>query len=591
MRIPVLMALFSALTLPAGLPAQQNPAPATNANTLHADAKLVVVDVVVTDHGHRPIHDLKQRDFSIFEGGKPQPITSFEEHRPLDAAKAAKLPALPPMPAGTFSNYSPTPINSALNVLLLDTLNTAKVDQSFMRGQILKYLQNARPGANTAIFGLSTKLVMLQGFTTDPGLLKAVVSKQSGKSSPLLDDPVNGGLHKTAAEESAAMGLTLSPDELQQLQTFLDASNSVTDTARAQDTLHAMNLLAHYLSAIPGRKNLIWFSGGFPLSIAPDATNPTSDPFIGMANADQEYRETLRLFATSQVAVYPVDARGLMIGTGSVVKDMALADPHFTMLQMAEDTGGHAFINTNGLAEAVDSAIEDGSSYYTLAYRPTNMAETGRFRKTEVKLEQKGYLLAYRHGYYEDEPHRARPTESIAAASDPSLSLMTRAMMHGTPASSEILFKARVLPAAAAAEGQRRSIVAEGLLRRYAVDFAVLPSDIAYTTTPDGLRHFDLEIMTLAHRPDGSVANRAANVLKGSVTPAQFAALQKYGFPYHQEINVPIKGDYTLRLGVFDRNGNRVGAIELPVSSVKSLQPAVNMGTSSAPASAHEPTK
>ena len=56
------------------------------------------------------------------------------------------------------------------------------------------------------------------------------------------------------------------------------------------------------------------------------------------------------------------------------------AQEHETMQAMAEDTGGHAFINTNNLSEAVQKAIEIGSNYYTLTYSPMNRQWDGRFR-------------------------------------------------------------------------------------------------------------------------------------------------------------------------------------------------------------------
>jgi VWFA-related protein len=574
--------LLTALLRPTLLLAQQPSAPPPSAPppsaplTLHANARLVVIDVVVTGHDHHPIHHLQQQDFTILENHQPQAIKSFEEHTPLTAAK---LPPLPPMPPGTFSNYTPTPPNSALNILLIDTLNTGWTSQIFLRTHVLKYLANAQPGANIAIFGLSTHLEMLQGFTADPELLKAAALKLTGKASPLLEDPVNGGVHKTAAEDKAETGASELPTGL--LQTFLDVQNSVTDTARARDTLDAMNLLAHYLSAFPGRKNLIWVSGGFPLNVSPDATNPTMDPFVGIASSEQEYRDTIRLFANSQIAVYPIDARGLSIGSRSVRKDMELADPHLTMMQMAYDTGGRAFLNNNALGEAVNTAVEDGSSYYTIAYRPSDPSENGKFRKTEVKLARQGYLLEYRHGYYEDEKPSANPANLASSPANQARPLVIRAMIHGAPASSEILFKARVLPTVPTPQAQHRALAPAGSLGRYAVDFAVLPSDFSYTTTPDGIRHFNIEFITIAYRPDGSIANRAATGLRGSLTPAQYAALQQNGFPCHQEIDVPVKASISLRLGVHDRLADRIGTIELPLAGVQNLPPATTVETSS----------
>jgi VWFA-related protein len=560
--------------------------PPPGATILKTGAQLVIVDVVVTDSNHRPVHGLKKQNFTLLEANNPQTLKSFEEHQPLSAAAAAKLPQLPPAPPGTFTNYNPAPANSAVNILLLDTLNTPTQSQTFVRRQLLQYLNNARPGVNVAIFGLSTRLVMLQGFTTNPELLKAAVLRQSNKSSPLLDKPATGGPPETAAELDAAMGTEFSADQLKSLQAFMDFGESVEDTNRTKLTLDALNQLAHFLSAIPGRKNLIWFSGGFPLSVAPDSTNPTDDRFIGMADLEQEYRETSRLFTTSQVAVYPVDARGLMLSAGSVVKDMQVADSHFTMLQMAYETGGHAFFNTNGLADAVADAIDDGSSFYTLAYSPSGSKQNGEFHKITVKLDQKGYQLEYRRGYFADVPtstHNRLQLTSLATLTPAHDSgLVYRAMAHGVPASTDILFKARVLPSTSTTEDTpaARNIAttsgpaaARGPFRLYSVDFAVLPSDISYTVTPDGARHFHIEFLSLVYSPDGLIVTRAKNALNASFTPAQFDRLRQNGFPFHQEISVPVKGDYTLRLGIQDLSANRIGTTELSIATVKNLPP------------------
>ncbi len=82
---------------------------------------------------------------------------------------------------------------------------------------------------------------------------------------------------------------------------------------RARYTLDAHNLLARDLSNLPGRKNLIWFSGSFPISILPDPS--LKDPFAVMASSEDEFKETVDLLVLSQVAVYPIDARGLMVGS------------------------------------------------------------------------------------------------------------------------------------------------------------------------------------------------------------------------------------------------------------------------------------
>ncbi len=132
-------------------------------------------------------------------------------------------------------------------------------------------------------------------------------------------------------------------------------------------TLDALNQLARYMSNLPGRKNLIWFSGSFPIDIMPDAD--LQNPFAVVASAEGEFRETVDLLSRSQVAVYPIDARGLMVApmldasqNGSTMnrKPNGFANANVkwfqntsseqgTMHSMAEATGGKSFTNTNGL--------------------------------------------------------------------------------------------------------------------------------------------------------------------------------------------------------------------------------------------------
>ncbi|HEY6412127.1 MAG TPA: VWA domain-containing protein, partial [Edaphobacter sp.] len=379
----LLLPLALCLVAPAQTPTPQ-PIP-----TIKAHTQLVIIDVVVTDSHQNPVHNLKATDFRLLENKDPQQIKAFEEHTALSDTKPRPIP---PMPPGTFTNWTPTPPNSSVNILLLDTLNTPLQDQSFVHDQLKQYLKSSKPGARIAIFGLTTHLNLLQGFTSDPELLKTAINQKNPQVSPLLDDPVGGGtgiqsLSDTVSSFGDAPDIA---DILSNLQRFDAEQQSFQFQLRARYTLDALNQLARYLTGIPGRKNLIWFSGSFPINILPDGD--LQDPFAAALGFEDEFRETTNLLTLNQVAVYPVDARGLMVSpaftaarSGSQYgrspsafgKDDAkffqqTAAEHATMLQMAQQTGGKAFINTNGLSQAVASAINAGSNYYTIAYSPTN---------------------------------------------------------------------------------------------------------------------------------------------------------------------------------------------------------------------------
>jgi VWFA-related protein len=588
----LLLPLALCLAAPAQSPSPQ-PVP-----TLKAHTQLVIVDVVVTDAHQNPVHNLKAADFALLENKELQQIKAFEEHTALSDTKPQPLP---PMPPGIFTNWTPTPPNSAVNILLLDTLNTPLQDQSFVHDQLKQYLKSSKPGARIAIFGLTTHLNLLQGFTSDPELLKTAINQKSLRTSPLLDDPVGGGdglqsLSDTVSSFGNAPDIS---DILANLKQFDAEQQSFQFQLRARYTLDALNQLARYLTGIPGRKNLIWFSGSFPIDILPDGD--LQDPFAAAAGFEDEFRETTNLLTLNQVAVYPVDARGLMVSpsfsaanSGSQYgrspsafgKDdtkffQQTAAEHATMLQMAQQTGGKAFINTNGLSQAVASAIDAGSNYYTIAYSPTNTKWNGSFRKIQVNLQQQGYTLSYRRGYYADDPNG--PTKHVGATEttpttkpvDP----MHAAMMRGGPDPTQIILKVRVLPTSIAAEDKpaegnilNSNLKVQGPFRRYDIDYAA-DSRAAITQTSDGIYHLDVRFLAYVYDQDGNLINYADNSAQANFSSATYTELLKHGLPYHQEISVPVKGQYYLRVGIHDLTGNRVGALELPIASIKNLAP------------------
>src|ERR1700730_1259499 len=152
--------------------------PQSGVATLRAGTQLVVVDVVVTDKNQKPVHGLKASDFTLTEENVLQVVKHFEEHVALTPADATKFPALPKFPPGVFTNYTPEPVNGAVNLLLLDALNTPVRDQAYVRQQLIAYLNSTPPGTRIAIFGLTSQLTILQSFTSDPALLKAVAARK-----------------------------------------------------------------------------------------------------------------------------------------------------------------------------------------------------------------------------------------------------------------------------------------------------------------------------------------------------------------------------------------------------------------------------
>ena len=589
--------------------------------TIRTYSNLVVVDVVVTDGQGNPVHGLSKDAFALTENGKPQTFRHFEEH---SAAPVAETKVLPPprMPPGLFSNRTPAVANGPVNVLLLDYLNTPVSAQPYARKQLLDYLDHAAPGTRIAIFGLTTQLSMLQGFTSDMAVLKGALDPKKGGAaqvSQLLVNPVTGGsTADTSLSDSLLNSGATSTDITQEMVdavTRFEAMQSSFQTEmRVQYTLNGIDSLARYLVGIPGRKNVIWFSGSFPLDVEPNPDE--ADPNDSVARFDEMVRETDNLLTRAQIAVYPVDARGLQTDpsqnfyneatnpsiSGSSGQDAATgnmqflqqtAQEHLTMDAMAEDTGGQAFFNTSGLTQAVQKAIDNGSNYYTLTYSPTNTVWDSKFRAIKVKVDQPGVKLNYRNGYYAVDPNdRNKLYAQGAAAIQTQPTTMVTAMMHGGPDPAEILFKVRIRPASTPPDdtvlksnqaNPDPKVKVEGPFKSYGVDLVPDPHAVSCRQEPNGNRHCQLEVWTFVYNSDGQKLITASNRLRTMLTPADYQQLLTGGMAFHQEISVPVKGQYFIRTAIHDMVSDRVGAVEIPVSAVAHLTPLKTLASTSEP--------
>ena len=612
MKSILLLAALSASAFPQAAP-QPATSPATPAQspltTLHARGRVVLVDVVVTGAHDQPVRNLKKSDFTVLEDGKPQTILAFESH--LTGQAPPPAPAMPKLEPGVFTNYTPIPPGPALNILLLDALNTPLNAQPYLRTQVLAYLKTARPGVALAIFGLNgPHLTLLQGFTADPELLRNAIDKKGrAKSSPLMNNPLEGdnaGQQTNSDTLAEALGNAPGAAEAVANLAQFDAQVSALQLdMRVRYTLDALGQIARYLGTLPGRKNLIWFSGSFPLGTLPDGD--LQNPFDVVSNFESQLRDTATALTHGQVAVYPVDARGLMTspvfsasnpgsfnprnpGKSGVDNNRWLAQTsaeHATMYQLAEQTGGKAFVNTNGLRQAVEQAIDIGNNYYTIAYTPTNTKDNGDFRKIKIQLDLPGYNLSYRRGYYALKPPAkpAGPTtptapNAPAPPSDPSLPLhpsMHSAMERGAPTPSQILMKVRVQPNSpvepAVAPGNQPDPALKGPFTRYSISYAVAPGDILFNTAPDQHRRASIEFVALVYDANGQLFNASIKPIHTNFPPDAFAQMLRTGLQYQQEISVPTRGEYFLRIGIHDLLADHVGALEVPVDTVRRLTP------------------
>jgi len=581
-------------TSPAQSAPSQNPQDnSTPPPTVKAKVREVLVDVVVTDSKGDPIPGLKHGDFQIFEDGKPQSLRMFVEHKGVPPTPFK----LPPMPPHVYTNFPVTQFADSVNIVLLDALNTPSSDQSYVHSQMLKYLQTIPPGTRVAIFTLASQLRMLQGVTTDSSrLLASINSAKAGPhTSPLRPSSAesDGNQSRVDFMTSESMAPPRAPNQIPAqytadptgaTQQFLSDTAVFLTEARVGLTLDALQQLARYLSGIPGRKNVIWFSGSFPAGIVPDSDLP--DPFSGARNFQDEIRKTTDLLTTAHVALYPVAAEGLASDTAFQVDNrqigqkrisvaaqdtmrqsrsaaLELSSAHASMEQLAKDTGGQAFYNSNGLNDALTRVVNHGSHYYSLAYSPIDTNMDGKYRRIQVKLVRAKGTLAYRRGYYADDVATMLASGSKQNP-DPLLPLMGRNL----PDYSQILYKILVQPTSPqpVAEAPRAGTNSEmkGPFTRYGVDFAVTPDDLRLEKSSDEIRHGEIEIMLVAYDSEGKPLNLVFAKNEIRIQPKDYPNVLKGGLQIHKEIDVP-PGDTFLRTGVYDLKSGEAGTLGVPL--------------------------
>jgi len=395
MRLVTVVALLAAAALTAQMPDM----------VIRTTTRLVQVNVIVTQHG-TAVPGLKKEDFEVFDNGKRQEIRQFSED-----TRAILPAAAEPLPPSTFTNQleqrSGTP--AAVTAILLDGVNTRFSDQTYARAQVVEFLRQIQPQDRVAIYTLDSRgLRVLHDYTTDSSDLLARLAKYQGDIAPDVTgasdviDPLGGWMNGSGGGGHSAGS---------SLERHFYLNNRIIQTLRA------IEFIAQNLAPLPGRKNLIWVSSAFPLQVGyvnmSNNVRAISNAGVGRRNPqiapsgpprDQQswtsdVDRTIRALNDANLAIYPVDARGL-VASASARTSNRLYQSQATMEELAGRTGGRAFINRNDIGTAIRTAVEDSSVTYTLGFYPENDKFNNSFHNLKVKLvDLPHYELRYRKGY------------------------------------------------------------------------------------------------------------------------------------------------------------------------------------------------
>ena len=527
----------------------------------------VLVPVVVTDKDGNPVIGLKKADFRIEENGKDQAIASVDEIVPI-AGNLAKAPVENPNVASNelaIEDRAPR----RLIIIAIDMVNTPFFDQSRARQQVISYLaQTLQEDCLYQVVSIENDgLRVLHDYTQSSAELITTLKKVRSHFTAMdrldpalqtsfgakLDGPIGSGTPGATAVGPTELAYPLDPKV--DFEEFALAERASTERPYAQQvaaaaagsTLTAFQQIAQRSSGIPGRKSLVWITGGFPFSLDPGTASISNGiPFDVYQHAMQELSDQM-------IAVYPVDARGLL--TDNVDASVRLtrsmnANPQYmladasnrqgdileTMHLMADLTGGRAFVNTNDTTGAVAVAAKDGSRYYLLSYPLDKSNRHAGWRKLTVKAGS--YHVRARKGFY-----LTQTTIDPLASSrfDVDAALRSPLDYTGVPL--------RVLLNPAATSDDKKKV---------AFSTVVLPGGI--TVESEENNHIFLDISYAVLTSEGNSVVKENKSYNANLTPEQLRQLQEHGMGFGNAVELA-PGAYKLRVVVRDNLNGHVGSV------------------------------
>ncbi|MFC5863832.1 VWA domain-containing protein [Acidicapsa dinghuensis] len=517
-------------------------------STIRTTTHLVQFGMIVRDR-NGAVRNLTKDDFVVKDRGKIQPINVFSVDVSGTTAQSAQ-----PLPPNTYSDIAGygTEKPRSVTIVLLDNLNAlfGAAPEPYERTprwleehaltnakqHLMEFLRTMDPSDRIAIYGLTDRLRVLCDFTCNRDQLLAVVGKYDASAMTARGAVEPGSVHvpEMLDPDSAHLGAPIA-EAGQELAGFKNQD-------RAQLTMEAIAAITEHVADIPGRKNLLWLTSNLP--------------FSGEAIA--------RVLARGNVVAYPLDARGLLPRSPVVTMEDANEDDYAmgrvgglmgadsgptgigTMQEMAADTGGHAFVNTNDLTSAIRSAIEDSAVTYTLGFYLPESDVDGKFHKIAVQVKQAGLSVTAPRGYFADKDTDATESETrsafIAAIRSP--------------------LDAAALPLVVRMERQDKAA-------QNSVEIVGSVGLKSVQVHQEGsFRKGTLDIYTIEQDATGKVLHQGNERLNLKLTEQQYISYLQSGILFHQVLQ-PQQDTKVLRVLVQDHGSARVGSVIIPFAHVK----------------------
>jgi VWFA-related protein len=465
----------------AGLPAQ-NPPEAPPPAVFQTGIQLVQVRVIAEDKDGKPVTDLRPEEFQLLDNRTPQEIRLFlnETERPTSAP--------PPLPPGTFTNRSTSArgAHSGYSVIVLDTLLTLLADEN--------------QGGSGTIWAIQKALGALHS----------------------LPDGENVAIYATGYKLWVVREFTQDRVSLEQtLRKWKPAQDVIPDIDKPAVLRQEIEQVAGHIGSIPGRKNLIWIAYRFPV---------TPPVLQKLKNAD--------------VAVYPVDAHGSVIGLKSE-KELA----NSPLIALAKATGGVAYFDRDDIDVIVREAIEDGRSNYTLGFYPSGEDSVPRAHQVSIRTTRPGVTLRYRNSFQSEPPHKPGPAKVVD---------LVQAMYAPTDALA-IPIQASAKRTLGPANQQQLNF--DTILDVTSLDLA--PTQDRWTGS--------LEIVAEFMAADGTIVGdrpALAQTVNLNLSQPTYASVIQRGLSYGRELKIPAKA-VEFKLLIANMAAGKIGTVTIPLNEVE----------------------
>jgi VWFA-related protein len=477
--------IFVSLTAQAE-PVAQNPPDAPPPATFQTGVQLVQLRVVAEDKDGKPVTDLRQEEFLLLDNGVSQDIRLFLN----ESERVSSAP--PPLPPGTFTNrgLSRPGEHSGYSVIVLDTLLTLLADEN--------------QGGSGAIWAIQKAV-------------KALHSLPPGE---------NVAIYATGYKVWVVREFTQDRESLERtLRTWKPAMDVIPDIDKPAVLRKEIEGIAGHVADIPGRKNLIWIAYRFPVS-----------------------PRVMQKLKSSDVAVYPVDAHGSVIGLKTEKEFAGLP-----LKALAAATGGVAYFDRDDLDVAIREAIDDGRSNYTLGFYPSGDDGASRAHQVAIRVTRPGVTLRYRNSFQTEPPRKPAPIK----AADLVQAMYSPADALAIPIRASAK---RIQNQANKTQVSQERLSFEAVLDAASLDLA--PAQNRWTGK--------LEVVAQFMAADGSIVGdrpalaQTVNLNFGQPT---YTDATQHGLLYSNELKIPAKA-VEFKILIANMATGKIGTVTIPLSEV-----------------------